>query len=104
MKRLRRRLTASALRRQDDQQATVVVVGGKDVGDRLGGKVALGVDRDLLAKRANPPLQGGVDRIAVFAVLFPLQSQYLFHRPADHVLVGQTGQLEAAASGVDHPR
>src|ERR1044072_5208944 len=97
-----RRPLGSARRREDDQQATVVVVGGKDVGDRFGRQIALGVYRDLLAERAHPPLERGLDRVgdsatvavgalAALPCLPPLQAEDLLHRTADHVLVGEAG-------------
>src|SRR6476619_4173425 len=53
----------SGLGREDDQQSSVVVIGGEDVGHRLSGQVSLGVDGDLLAQRAHPPLQRCFDRV-----------------------------------------
>src|SRR3954452_9953132 len=116
-KRLRRLLPMppSTLRGEDYQQSPIVVIGREDVGNRLRRKIALGVDRDAFSQRAHAPLQRGRDRVgAVAAAAFawfvaaalgsPFEAENLLHRSADHVLVGQPGQLEAAAAGIDHTR
>src|SRR3712207_4548155 len=49
-------------RREDQQQAAVLVVGGEQIGDRLGGDVALRVHGHRLAELADAPLQDGAHR------------------------------------------
>src|SRR3954464_1689785 len=87
----RRRRSGDLLRRQDQQKAPVLVVPRKDVGDSLGGQIALGIYRNPLAEGAHAPLEGGLDRVGVavlvgvggltaVAVVDPLEAQDLLHR------------------------
>ena len=55
--------------RQDEQQSAVFVVRGKNVGHRLGRKIAIRVDRHLLAKRADTPFEGCLDRVRLAVVV-----------------------------------
>src|ERR1700748_2640650 len=48
-------------RRQDEAQGGVLIVGREQVRNRLGGKIALGVDHDALAQTADAPLEGHAD-------------------------------------------
>src|SRR4051794_25700243 len=100
------------LRRQDEQQSAVVVVRREEVGDRLGGKVSLGVDRDLLSERAHPPLERRLDRIggavaigvgrhSPVTLVDPLEAEDVLDRAPDHVLISQAGELEPVLADVE---
>ena len=47
------------------------------------------------------PSLSAVSPLRLFA---PFEPEHFLHGAADHVLVGEPGQLEAAAAGVDHAR
>src|SRR4051794_23232958 len=100
------------LRRQDEQQSAVVVVRREEVRDRLGGKVSLGVHRDLLSERAHAPLERRLDRVgdavvirvgrlAAVALVDPLEAEDVPDRAPDHILVAQAGELEPVLADVE---
>src|SRR3712207_1043702 len=101
-KRLRRRsVTGSAysgLGRQDEQHAAVVVVRREQVGLRLGGQVALGVDLHRLVELADAPLEHGLHGVGAVA---EAQAEDLARGPADDLLVPEAGELERAAPARD---
>ena len=60
---------AYAVGREDEQHAAVVVVGREQVGLRLRGQVALGVDLDRLVELADAPLEHGRDGVVAVGEL-----------------------------------
>src|SRR3954452_19007340 len=87
-------------RRQDEQQPAVGVVGRKQVGDRLGRQVALGMDSYRLSQPPHAPLQRH-PHLVLRAV--EGQPEHVADRPPDHLLVGEAGELARAAAAADDP-
>src|SRR4051794_15441907 len=101
MKKLRRRSVIRAsgsllLRGQDEEQTPVVVVGGKEVGGRLRGQIALRIHLDRLAQLAHAPLQDGGD---VVLAVGELQAQDVVGGPPNDLLLLEAGELERSLAG-----
>ena len=85
--------------RQDEQQPAVIVVSGEEIGARFGRQIPLGVDLNLLIKRAHAPLQNRPNRIAL---LSKAQAEYITNWAPNNALVIEPCQLECAASAGDY--
>ena len=101
-----------ALRGEHEQQAAVVVVGGKDIGDGFAGRSPSALTETRLPSERTPhSSEVSIGSVTPSPLVSALSSpspgrssrgRAPPHRPADHVLVGEAGQLEAAFAGVDH--
>ena len=87
-------------RREHEEKPTVVVVGGEEVRDRLGGQIALRVDRHALAQLPDAPLEHGADGVVP---VLEGEAEHLPHLAADDLLVREAGELARSAPAADDP-